>query len=104
MKHVLDALSLEELTYLITSNYVPSRLDQRKGPAELTSQHCKQLAERKLGIGSKVDVVTAFKQRWKLDVNAEKKLRELTHKDLRYVMEKFDKSTSVEEVIIEATD
>jgi len=103
MNHVLEQLSLEELTHLFTSGFVPPRNDPRKSPAELTSQHCKQLAERKLGVGTKVDVISTFKARWKLDLAADKQLRGLSHKDLRFVFERYDGTVPVEDLMIAAT-
>ncbi|CAK0852147.1 unnamed protein product [Prorocentrum cordatum] len=103
MKHVLEQLSLEELNHLFTSGFVPPQNDNRKSPAELTSQHCKQLTERKLGVGTKVDVITTFKARWKLDAAAVKQLQGLTHKDLRFVLERYDGTVPLEDLMIAAT-
>jgi hypothetical protein len=104
MKHVLENLSLEELSHLLSSGFVPNKMDARKSPAELTATHCKKLAEQKLGVGTKVDVVTAFKARWKLDAPSEKGLRELSHKDLRFVFDRYDSLTPLDDVMTEAVD
>merc|ERR1711972_449518 len=47
-------------------------------------------------------MVTAFRFRWKLDMEADKQLRALSHKDLRYVINMFDGNTALAEVIAEA--
>merc|ERR1719498_2333627 len=52
--------------------------------------------------GAKSDVISSFKFRMGLDDNAEKILRGLTHKDLRYVMANYDKSQPLEDVVNEA--
>jgi len=103
MKHVLDNMNLEELKHLSDTNYVPDRFNQRKTPAELVASHIMEMHERKIGLGTRVDIVSAFRHRWKLPGDAEKELRGLTHKDLRYVMEHYDGSTSVEDLITEAS-
>merc|ERR1712190_580920 len=54
------------------------------------------------GAGSRADVVVAFKARWNLDMAAEKQLRTLSHKDLRYVMDKYDGEMPLEELINDA--
>lgn len=53
-------------------------------------------------MGSRVDIIGAFKFRWKLDMNAEKTLRSLSHKDLRYVINTYDGTIPLEDVITEA--
>merc|ERR1712190_327234 len=56
------------------------------------------------GAGSRADVVVAFKARWNLDMAAEKQLRTLSHKDLRYVMDKYDGEMPLEELINDAAN
>lgn len=99
---MLDQCSVEELQYLLTSSFMPNKFDQRKTAAELTAQHLLQGRERKLGGGSRIDVVSAFKLRWTLGMDAEKLLRNLSHKDLRYVLTNYDGTGSLEDSIAEA--
>jgi hypothetical protein len=68
----------------------------------LLAGRIQDLRERKLPGGSFLDVVSSFKFRWKLSADDEQRLRELTHKDLRYVCEKYDGTASLDEVIDEA--
>eukprot|EP00419_Tripos_fusus_P054116 CAMPEP_0172810922 /NCGR_PEP_ID=MMETSP1075-20121228/9100_1 /TAXON_ID=2916 /ORGANISM="Ceratium fusus, Strain PA161109" /LENGTH=556 /DNA_ID=CAMNT_0013650297 /DNA_START=69 /DNA_END=1736 /DNA_ORIENTATION=+ len=103
MKHVLDNMSLEELNHVMATNYSPSKFDPRKTPAELVAAHILHMQEGKLGHGSRVDVVTAFKIRWKMTIEDEKTLRGLNHKDLRYVMDRFDGSIPLDDLITEAS-
>jgi hypothetical protein len=51
-----------------------------------------------------VDCISAFKAKWKLKVDEEKKLRALTHKDLRYVLNRYDGNQTLDEVIAEAKE
>lgn len=101
-KHVLDHTSLKELTALMASNYMPDKNHVKKLPAELLAAHMVQLKERTMVNGRFLDIISSFKFRWSLDNNAEKILRNLNHKDLRYVIKNFDKTISLEDVVNEA--
>jgi len=103
MKFVLDQASVEELQYLLSGNFIPNKYDQRKTAPELCAQHLIQNRERKLGGGSRIDVISAFKLRWNLGLEAEKLLRGLSHKDLRHVITSYDGSASLQDVIAEAS-
>merc|ERR1719362_992682 len=103
MKYVLDQCSLEELDFLAKTNYVPDWNNQRQQAPELLARHLVQHKEKKLGGGSRIDVVSAFKLRWNLGLAAEKQLRGLPHKDMRYVLANFDGSGTLEEIITEAS-
>lgn len=102
MNHVLEECSIEELQFLINTNFSPNKFDQKKTPAELVRQQLILLKEKEIGGGSRIDVVSAFKIRWKLDLATEKQLRALNHKDLRYVIDMYDKSQPLAELITEA--
>jgi hypothetical protein len=52
--------------------------------------------------GGAVDSVKAFCFRWSLDVQADKFLRSLSHKDLRHVISSYDGSTTLEELAQES--
>jgi len=103
IRHVLEQSTLEELNHVINTNYSPGRFDPRKTPAELVAAHILHMQEGKLGHGSRMDVVTAFKVRWKMSAEDEKSLRGLNHKDLRYVMDKYDGSIPLDDLITEAS-
>jgi hypothetical protein len=102
VRHVLEHLPMESLTTLQISNFIPDKNHPKRTPSELVSQHLLQMQERKMVAGTKLDVVSAFKFRWSLDMMQEKKLRELNHKDLRYVLTNFDKTVPLDDVISEA--
>merc|ERR1740123_2104703 len=48
------------------------------------------------------DAVQTFRHRWELDMNGEKLLRKLNHKDLRHLLQTFDGTQTLEEVAEEA--
>lgn len=103
-KHVLCTLKPEELEDLSKSGWKPDPFNQWKSPGELLAKFTNEMKERKMISGSPVDVVTAFKFRWKFSMDAEKLIRALDHKSLRYVIEHYDGSKPMEEVIKEAAD
>jgi len=102
IKHVLDQLSMKDLTSLLGSNYMPDKHHAKKLPAELLSSHLIELKQRTMVNGRALDIISAFKFRWSLDNAAEKVLRSLNHKDLRYVINNFDKTLPLEDVVNEA--
>lgn len=99
VRYVLNGLPMEELEALQKSGYVPDKFNQWKSPAELATRHIVESRERKGVGGGPIDPVSAFKFRWKLDMEQDKKLRALTHKDLRYVFAEYDGTASLDEVI-----
>jgi len=103
-KHVLDGLTLEELTEISNSNYAPDKFNMQKSPSELLARFVGDLRERKMVAGSAVDVVSSFKYKWKLDLQSEKTLRGLVHKDLRYVLREYDGTVDLDSVIAEAAN
>jgi len=84
------------------TNYMPDKFHPKKTPAELLGQHLAQQVERGMSGGRALDVISAFKFRWSLDAAAEKTLRVLNHKDLRYVMTNFDNTAPIEDLVSEA--
>lgn len=103
-KHVLDNLTLGELDHLIESNYAPEQNNIWKCPAELLQIHTNLLRESKGPGGGPLDIVSCFRHRKGLDAVAEKLLRTLKHKELRYVIREYDGSVPLEEVIAAAAD
>eukprot|EP00408_Alexandrium_pacificum_P005736 CAMPEP_0171238424 /NCGR_PEP_ID=MMETSP0790-20130122/43466_1 /TAXON_ID=2925 /ORGANISM="Alexandrium catenella, Strain OF101" /LENGTH=536 /DNA_ID=CAMNT_0011704789 /DNA_START=42 /DNA_END=1652 /DNA_ORIENTATION=- len=101
-KHVLTGLLMPELTEIAASNFVPDKFHTQKSPSELLARYVGDMKERKMVGGSALDVVSSFKYRHKLDMAAEKKLRQLGHKDLRYVMAEYSIGGDLDEVIAEA--
>eukprot|EP00928_Gymnodinium_smaydae_P069612 TRINITY_DN531_c0_g1_i1.p1 TRINITY_DN531_c0_g1~~TRINITY_DN531_c0_g1_i1.p1 ORF type:complete len:506 (-),score=137.78 TRINITY_DN531_c0_g1_i1:142-1659(-) len=103
VRHVLENASVEELQFLIDTKFVPSKTDQRKTPAEFTNQKLNEFRERHLPGGAHLDVLQMFRFRNKLSEADERRLRALTHKDLRYVVENYDGTSSIEDLIAESS-
>lgn len=101
-KHVLESLTSEELTEIQGNNYAPDVHNAWKVPGELLQTHANLMREAKGPGGGPLDVVHCFRNRWKLDKEQEKAVRELCHKDLRYVMKHYDGSVPIPQIIEEA--
>lgn len=100
--HVLRGLEFDEVDALNKSGYVPDKFHQIKSACDLLQRHCCEMRERKGIGGGPIDPVSAFKFRWKLEPAADKKLRALTHKELRYVFEQYDGTNDLDELIKES--
>jgi hypothetical protein len=100
-KHVLDSLTLDELTELAATNYSPDKYNNWKSPPELLAKHTNELRERKMINNHSVDRINAFKFRWKISSEAEKILRTMDHKSLRYVLENHDGVKPIEDTMKE---
>ncbi|CAJ1456530.1 unnamed protein product [Effrenium voratum] len=100
-RHVLESLTPEELK-LLGDTFAPNKFDLKRQPAELVLCHVALMKER-AGPGSgNVDNIAAFRHRWKLSMEQEAKLRQLSHKELRYVTKEYDGETPLEEVLEQA--
>jgi hypothetical protein len=75
-----------------------------KSPAELLARHASDCRERHGCSGGPLDCLSTFKFRWKLTPEQDKKLRGLSHKDLRYVLNSYDGTGSLDDVVAEAAD
>jgi len=102
VRHVLEQQSLEELDELDNTNYAPDKFNMWKSPAELLARFVQEMKERKMPGGAQTDCVAAFKFKFKLDMEADKKLRALTHKELRFVMDNYTTESNLDELITEA--
>jgi len=103
MKYTLDTLSLEELNTMLQSNFTPPKFDARRSPAEHVSKHACELRERRMCQGGRVDPVTAFRHKWSLLMEDDKKLRALSHKDLRFVLQNYNGTQPLDDVITDAS-
>mmetsp|Transcript_655 Transcript_655/g.1108 ORF Transcript_655/g.1108 Transcript_655/m.1108 type:complete len:539 (+) Transcript_655:51-1667(+) len=101
-RHVIENTSSENLDALIASKFVPQKNHPKKTPSELISSQLLEMVEKTMVQGTKLDIVSSFRFTWKLDMDAEKKLRELNHKDLRYVIDNYDGTAALEDVITDA--
>mmetsp|Transcript_40819 Transcript_40819/g.89271 ORF Transcript_40819/g.89271 Transcript_40819/m.89271 type:complete len:550 (+) Transcript_40819:102-1751(+) len=102
VKHVLEGMTLEELQAMSDSGYAPDRFNMWKSASELLARYVGDMRERKGPGGGPLDAVSTFKFRWKIDMEGEKLLRTLCHKDLRYVMANYDGNTPLADVVAEA--
>lgn len=103
-KHVLQQQSLEELQKIDASGFKPDLHNEWKSPAELLCRHAVEARERTLMGGMSLDAIAAFKFRWKVALPDEKLLRELSHKDLRYVLNNFDGNIPLADVVAAAKE
>merc|ERR1719324_1374910 len=98
-RHVLLNLNMDELNEIANTAWTPDRFHQWHSPAELLARFTTEMRERKGVGGGPLDQISAFKFRHKLGVEEDRKLRALSHKDLRYVMANLDENTSIDELI-----
>jgi len=102
VKHVLDQSSADEVDMLTKSGYQPDKFNQMKSVGEVFNRYVSEIRERSMPGGAACDAISAFKHRWKLDFTADKMLRVLKHKDLRYVLANHDGTKELKDLIEEA--
>eukprot|EP00933_Yihiella_yeosuensis_P027395 TRINITY_DN21295_c0_g1_i1.p1 TRINITY_DN21295_c0_g1~~TRINITY_DN21295_c0_g1_i1.p1 ORF type:complete len:507 (+),score=110.91 TRINITY_DN21295_c0_g1_i1:71-1591(+) len=104
IRHVLEGLSLDELNKLDTAGYYLDRSNEWRGPAEMLANHVTACREQSGPSGIAMDSVTAFRFRWKLDPAQDIMMRQLPHKELRYVLKNFNGTKPLEDVVAEAKE
>jgi hypothetical protein len=104
VRHTLKNLALRELETMEKSSFIPDKLNQFKSPAELLARHASDCRERHCISGGPIDCLLSFKYRHKLSLDQVNKLRALSHKDLRYVIQNYDGEIDLETVISDAAD
>lgn len=102
VKHVLEGLALEELDHFLRITYVPDKSGAWKSAGEHAASYVADMREKKGPDGGPVDTAVAFGFKWKLDAAAVSKLRGLKHKELRYVLNEYDGTRPLEEILEEA--
>jgi len=102
LQYVLEGAEAEELQMLENTNWKPDPYNYQKSAADLTFVHLANSRERQLAGGGPLDNVSAFKWKWKLDASMDGILRALPHKELRYVMDTYDGTKDMKELIEEA--
>lgn len=103
VKHVLEGAKPAQLDEIIRSNWKPDMYSMNKTPCELVARKISDIFEKSMPGGSAVDPISSFKFRHKLLFTTDSKLRALSHKDLRYVLDNFDPQTgSLDECIADA--
>mmetsp|Transcript_46308 Transcript_46308/g.83515 ORF Transcript_46308/g.83515 Transcript_46308/m.83515 type:complete len:534 (+) Transcript_46308:41-1642(+) len=101
-RYVLESITAEQLQELANSGFKPDKFNQWKGCAELIANQVCYYQEKQLPISGAVDPAAAFKCRWKLGPEQEARLRMLSHKDLRHVLQEYNGETVLEDLIEEA--
>lgn len=101
-RYVIEAADRSEVTALLSGNWKPNRSDRKSGCEQLNDTLIRH-QQKKCPPGGTVDIVAAFKHRWKLDTADEKMLRNLCHRDLRYVIQEYDGSRPLEELVNEGS-
>jgi len=104
-KYVLTGLELHELKHMGESGYVPGKTppaQQSWSIAEHVARYCQERRESCMPGRLRIDIVDAFAHRCNLGADGAAQLRELNHKDLRFVLENYDGKGSLEECIQEA--
>eukprot|EP00931_Biecheleriopsis_adriatica_P039306 TRINITY_DN2247_c0_g1_i3.p1 TRINITY_DN2247_c0_g1~~TRINITY_DN2247_c0_g1_i3.p1 ORF type:complete len:490 (-),score=103.88 TRINITY_DN2247_c0_g1_i3:23-1492(-) len=116
LKHVLEGLDFQEVEELDSTNYVPDKTQQwiydtktgRPRPVsigDIVNKHAVLSRERKTAGGGALDPLAIFKFKWKLSLTPqmETQLRNLCHKDLKYVNEHYDGEKDLAKLIEEAS-
>jgi len=105
-KYVLKEFCyVDDLKSLESTNYVPDKFHWQKSAPDLLARYVNDCRERRTTPGGgSLDVVSTFKFRFKIEASQDKVLRALPHKDLRYVLNNFDGSKPLDEVLREAAE
>jgi len=100
----MHQLNADDLSRLQKDTWKPNLWDEKFEIAEQISSAALKMREKQGPGGGALDSVSAFRFRWGLDAKADKFLRSLCHKDLRYVISSFDNSQPLEELASEAAN
>jgi hypothetical protein len=103
VRYALEQATAEEIDIILNSGYILP-LNLQRAPADLLGKYLAELRERSFISRGSVDAVTSFRSRWKLGMETDKILRDLTHRDLRYVISKYDGNTPLDDVISDAAN
>ncbi|CAE8601764.1 unnamed protein product [Polarella glacialis] len=102
-RYVLENLRLQDLQDLLIQKYAPRQTDSRmKSAAEQISLQAISVQEAAGPSGGILDPVAVVKFRWKLADKDESAIRALNHKELRHVIQTYDGTRTIHEVVQEA--
>jgi hypothetical protein len=106
-RYVLTASDLSELEQLRKSSWRPNPHERnRRGEVESSAMQANKallrIREAQLPRGDALDAIDVFAFRWRLSLPETKKLRALSHKDLRHVINNYDGEVNLDDVIAEA--
>merc|ERR1712048_1287779 len=102
IQHVLETLEKEELETLVKRGWWPQPNNTYRSCAEQVAEQICSIRAKDLPSGGALDCIASFRARLKLTIEAEKLLRKLCHKDLRYVMNEYDGTVPIEDVATDA--
>lgn len=100
-RYVAGQASVKELEAMLTTDWKPRR-GEKASAGEQLYERIVRVRQSSLPQGNKVDAIMAFTHRWKLSDEDGKKLRELIHKDLQYVLNAYDGTRPIDELAEEA--
>jgi len=101
LRHVLEGCDLPELEMLVNTGWSPDMHNYSNSYADMTYVHLAKCREKEGVGGGTLDRLAAFRHKFKLDHSADMLLRPLPHKVLRYVINNYDGSKELSEVIEE---
>eukprot|EP00434_Breviolum_minutum_P022124 symbB.v1.2.019533.t1/scaffold1599.1/size109767/3 len=104
MLHVLEGLEIDELEYLDSSEFQPDMFNWQQVAADQAATHVALWHERESLGGGPIDALLTFQQRWNLSSLFDSMLRDLSHKDLRYVLTHYDGTQQLEQLVAEAQE
>jgi len=104
MLHVLEGLEMDELEYLDSSEFQPDMFNWQQVAADQAATHVALWHERESLGGGPIDALLTFQQRWNLSSLFDSMLRDLSHKDLRYVLTHYDGTQQLEQLVAEAQE
>jgi len=103
VKYVLGTATEDEVATLQKTGWAPRTSPGAKSAAEQVNEALIRNRERAGPHGGSLDVVAAFRCRWKLNKEDDKLLRTLNHKDLRYVIREYDGTRPISDIVDEAS-
>mmetsp|Transcript_83059 Transcript_83059/g.146731 ORF Transcript_83059/g.146731 Transcript_83059/m.146731 type:complete len:480 (-) Transcript_83059:113-1552(-) len=105
VRHVLEGCELAELEMLVTANWSPNNwMISQKSAADQLAVHLINSREKDGLGGGTVDRLSAFRKKWNIDQAKDAILRPLHHKALRYIIDNYDGTKALDEVIEEAKE
>lgn len=100
-RYVVESADTTEVVAVAQTKWAPNR-NHKKSVAEQLNEQLILTRERVGPHGGRIDPVSAFAIRWQLKQDQEQLLRDLTHKELRLVIGRYDDNVALQEVIDEA--
>jgi len=100
--YVIEAAEMEDVEAVARMNWQPNKFHERKTCAEQLCDHLNRSRDMKGPPGGNVDALQAFKHAKDLKDNDVKSMKDLVHKELQYVMQEYDGTRPIDEIVEEA--